>query len=195
MPALLGGCAAPGSVGPTESALWSAPQGGEVRLRSRLQPVTGRSAFSAAWSANAAAAGEAAKVDQTIAAIVGGLEAKDARRLAPLYVADDAATFFSPVQLTREQSLPGPLARAGHLAMLDSCLANFSAVKIVPDGSGTVRMGDGLALWTGTGTNLITFSNGQSAKTAWRWTMMLERDPEGRWLVTHEHSSFEPLAK
>jgi ketosteroid isomerase-like protein len=167
---------------------------------SRLQPVKhggGMAFFSASPAAlstqQLAMAKESANIQATIDSLVSGLEKRDTDALTPLYVADTAATYFSPLQTLADGKLQRALPRDLHLANLNACMANFSSVRVIRDPEDIMRVGDGIALWTGTGTNEVTFKSGNSSNSKWRWTLVLERNNEGKWLVTHEHSSFEPV--
>jgi ketosteroid isomerase-like protein len=156
-------------------------------LRS-VRPVDRHALFAATPSSAQRAASEIqAEVDK----IIEGLNRRDVSIFRAYYLDGPDPSFFGPLSTFSVDSSLSALSKTLYMSRLQDCLAMFSSVEVKPNSDIDIRIGDRVAIWTATGTNHLTFREGTQSKTNWRWTIMFERTVDGRWYVTHEHTSFE----
>jgi hypothetical protein len=122
--------------------------------------------------------------------IVKAINDRNSVAMSRYYSTDSGGLFFGPPLYDRDGRLVGGQDRTSYFRGLATGFAFFKAVDCQRNDDENFRIGDRIAVWTGTGTNYVTFRNDVQTVTPWRWTMVFEKMSDGEWIVIHDHSSF-----
>lgn len=130
------------------------------------------------------------EIQKIVDDIIEAVNTKDTVRFSTHFSGSPDAKYFGPIIYDKAGRMYGALRREDHFRAMAVSFAFMDTVICERNPDGFIRVGDGFAIWTGTGNNFVTHKNKAQTLTPWRWTMVFELDGDKQWLVTHSHSSF-----
>lgn len=127
---------------------------------------------------------ERAEIAEVVHGVVEALNQRDGEALFRYYAVESEQQYFG-IQ-------PAPVVKGGrqYVTALNQCLATFESVRVDPNDDMQIRRSGSLAIANLTGTNTVGYADGTTDTSPWRWSVALERQDDGRWLITHDHLSF-----
>jgi hypothetical protein len=122
--------------------------------------------------------------------VIEALSKRDVAKMSEYYSVDPQSTFFGPLLYDESGRMVGAQTRSDYFKGLATGLAFFKAVTVRRHNDEVFRIGDPVSLWTGTGENLVVWKDGRQVVRPWRWTIVLEKTSDSKWMIVHEHTSF-----
>ena len=134
------------------------------------------------------------EVAKVVNSVFDALNKRDYLEMSKYYSADPAAVFMGPMLYDETGRMVGGQNREEYFRGLATLMSFAGDVKSQRNNDEVYRVGDSMALWTSSGYNFMTWKDGTQTVKPWRWTMVLEKVPDGHWMIIHDHSSFgEPI--
>ncbi|MGJ4941463.1 YybH family protein [Bradyrhizobium sp. HKCCYLS1011] len=164
------------------------------QLSTQLPSATQRNRFSefavSLTRPNAALNSDYVAIRSVVDGVIDALSKRDVAKMSEYYSNDPQSTFFGPVLYDETGHMVGAQARSEYFKGLATGLSFFKSVSVRRHDDEIFRIGDPISLWTATGDNLVVWKDGRQVTRPWRWTMVLEKTSDNKWMIIHEHTSF-----